>query len=260
MTMRFVSLRTAFCGLSLVAAPAALAWGSTHSIPLFESQLAAARTSGSTGGTTVVRSEIKTVLNAFLGADDGQTDAAEHAYLAGRLADPAFLAGIDTSARDYLFRYHELNDATTVPFTTDVATPAQSPAQILGASGPLVNNAWIQAGGVIERAGVVNQTTLQWAYYGAFGPSPRTFSVVTFDELATQLSSPVFGQVPSAAEVNGALDYLSGNAGDGARYYVTTWVDTYGRTGPGDIGGYVVASVNEDRDSVRFIEVMTWSQ
>ncbi|WP_140797170.1 hypothetical protein [Myxococcus xanthus] len=45
-----------------------------------------------------------------------------------------------------------------------------------------------------------------------------------------------------------------------ARYYVTTWVDPYGRARPGDIGGYVVAFVNEDRDSVRFIEVMTWSQ
>nr|QLH55541.1 hypothetical protein [Myxococcus virescens] len=258
--MKYVSLRTAFCGLSLLAAPAALAWGSTHSIPLFESQMAAARASGSTGGTTVVRSEIKTALNAFLSADDGQTDAAEHAYLSGRIADATFLAAIAPSARDYLFRYHELNDAVSTPFTTDVSTPAQTPEQILGATGPLARNAWIQAGGIMEREGVVNQTTLQWTYYSAFGPSPRTFAVVTFDELIAQLGSPVFGQTPSAAEVNGALNYLSAHAGEGERYYVSNWVDPYGRTGPGDIGGYVVAAVNEDRDSVRFIEVMTWSQ
>ncbi|MFP2958537.1 hypothetical protein ACLEPN_11990 [Myxococcus sp. 1LA] len=258
--MKSVSLRTAFCGLSLLAAPAALAWGSTHSIPLFESRVDAARATGSTGGTTVVRSEIKTALESFLSADDGQTDAAEHAHLASRIATPAFIAGIDASARDYLFRYHELNDAASTPFTTDVSTPAQTPAQILGATGPLERNAWIQAGGIMEREGVVNQTTLQWTYYSAFGPSPRTFAVVTFDELIARLSSPVFGQVPSSAEVNGALNYLSAHAGEGARYYVSTWVDPYGRTGPGDIGGYVVASVNEDRDSVRFIEVMTWSQ
>ncbi|AKQ63712.1 hypothetical protein A176_000624 [Myxococcus hansupus] len=258
--MKLVSLRTAFCGLSLLAAPAALAWGSTHSIPLFESQMATARASGSPGGTTVVRSEIKTALDSFLSADDGRTDAAEHAYLAGRIATPAFLAELDAPARDYLLRYHELNDAVATPFTTDVSTPAQTPAQLLGATGRLVNNAWIQAGGILERDGVMNQTTLQWTYYSAFGPAPSTFSVVTLAELVAQLNSPVFGQAPSSAEVIGALLYLSANAGEGARYYVSTWVDTYGRTGPGDIGGYVVASVNEDRDSVRFIEVMTWSQ
>ncbi|NOK06668.1 MULTISPECIES: hypothetical protein [Myxococcus] len=258
--MKLISLRTAFCGLSLLAAPAALAWGSTHSIPQFESRIAAARASGSAGGTTVVRSEIQSALDAFLSADDGRTDAEEYAYLASRIASPVFLTGIDASAQDYLFRYHELNDAVAAPLTTDVSTPAQTPAQILGASGPLANNAWIQAGGVLEQGGVLNQTTLEWAYYSAFGPAPRTFSVVTLNELIVRLNSPVFGQTPSSAEVNGAVAYLSANAGEGARYYVTTWVDPYGRTGPGDIGGYVVASVNEDRDSVRFIEVMTWSQ
>ncbi|NTX04613.1 MULTISPECIES: hypothetical protein [Myxococcus] len=257
--MKPSSLRAALCVLSALASPVAFAWGSTYSIPLFESRMTAARASGSTGGTTVIRSEMKTALESFLSSDDGQTDAAEYTYLAGKVASPTFLTGIDTSARDYLFRYHELNDGAATTSPLDVASPAQTPAQIFGASGRLASNAWIQEGGMLGDEGVANQTTLMWTYYGYFGPQPSTFAPVTYAELSAKLGSTIFGQAPSAAEVNGALAWLSAHAGTGARYYVASWHDSYGRTGPGDIGGYVVASVNNTRDSVRYIEVMTWS-
>ncbi|MCP3098012.1 hypothetical protein LZ198_03875 [Myxococcus sp. K15C18031901] len=219
-----------------------------------------ARSSGSVGGSSVVRAEMRTALEAFLSEDDGRTDAAEHAYLAAKVADAGFLSGIEPAAQDYLFRYHELNDGVSVSAPLEVSTPGQTPAQLFGAAGRLADHAWVQEGGIPEDEGLANQGTLQWTYYGSFGPAPSNFRVVTLAELTAQLSSPVFGQAPTAAEVSGAVAYLAENVGTGARYYVASWSDPYGRTGPGDIGGYVVASVSDDRAYVRFIEVMTWSE
>ncbi|MBN1210725.1 MAG: hypothetical protein JXB05_38105 [Myxococcaceae bacterium] len=252
--MTSLSLKSLLAGAVLLAAPAALADTST-SVPAFEAKIATARTSSSPGGTTVNRAEMSGALDSFW-TDDWMVDVDEHAYLGTKLASPTFLAGIDAAAQDFLRDFHELNDgqwAAEVDFQP-VSTPA---SQLFGASGPLANSADIAEGALISQ-GVANNDTMLYAYGYVLAQGYEDlfwFSPITPAQLVQVLSGSANQQTPSQAEVNGAAAYLTAISGEGERLYLGYW---HSYLWGGESAGYVIAAVNEDRDFVRMVRVISW--
>jgi hypothetical protein len=246
-------------GLVLLAAPAARADLPT-SKPLFESRVASARTASSLGGTTVLRQELITALDAFI--VDGWVDAQEASYLSTKVSNTSFLTGLEPAARKYLFDFHELNDAEDYEAPLSLDAVSGTPAQVFGASGPLASSARIKEGSIPEGAGVANQVTLTNVYTGVFGSSydrQSYFEPVNVEELTARLKARTAYGTPSTAEVNGALAWLARISNTGNRIYLADW-RSEGRGGPGESAGFVVAVVSADREFVRMLEVLTWAE
>jgi hypothetical protein len=246
-------------GLALLAAPAAMA-DITTSKPLFESRVASARTASSPGGTTVLRQEILTALDAFI--VDGWVDAKEASYLSTKVSSTTFLTGLEPAAKKYLLDFHELNDAEEYEAPLNLASVSGTPAQVFGASGPLASSARIKEGSIPEGAGVANQVTLTNVYTWVFGSSydrQTYFEPVNVEELTARLEARTYYGTPSTAEVNGALAWLAQSSNTGNRIYIADWRSD-GRGGPGESAGFVVAVVNADRGFVRMLEVLTWAE
>ncbi len=252
--MSSLSLKSILTGAALLVAPAALA-GTSTSVPAFEAKIATARTSTSPSGTTVNRSEMSNALDSFW-TDDWMVDANEHTYLGTKLASPTFLAGIDASAQDFLADFHELNNGMGADQLDlqKVTTPA---SQLFGASGPLASAANIAEGYMMSQAPVNNDSMLYgYGYVLAQGYEDLFwFSPITPAELEQVLSGRNYYGTPSQAEVAGAVAYLSEFSSEDERFYVGYW---HSNLWGGESAGYVVASINDDRDFVRMVRVINW--
>jgi hypothetical protein len=253
--MTLPSLKSLLAGAALLTAPAALA-DTSISVPAFEAAIATARTSGSPDGATVNLAEMREALNSFW-YDDWWVDGDEHAYLGTKLASPAFLSGISAPAQENLQKFHELNDGGDIAQLNlaRVTTPA---SQLFGASGPLASAARI-AEGPISGPGVANNDTLLYAYWyvltdpGAY-EDQWWFQPINSQELRQVLSGSANMRTPSQAEVDGAAAYLM-QIGGGTRLYVGYW---HSYLWGGEMAGYVVASVSEDRRFARMVRVLSW--
>jgi hypothetical protein len=82
------------------------------------------------------------------------------------------------------------------------------------------------------------------------------FSPITSQQLVQVLSGSANQQTPSQAEVNGAAAYLTEISGEGERLYVGYW---HSYLWGGESAGYVIAAVGDDRQFVRMVRVMSWS-
>lgn len=250
--MTSLSVKSLLAGAALLAAPAALADIYT-SAPAFDAKIAAARVSTSPGGTTVIRSEMSGALDEFW-YDDWMVDVDEHDYLGEQLSDPYFVAGINASAQDLGWDFYELNDgqwAENFDFWR-VTTPA---SVLFGANGPL---AWSSSIGEGYSEGVVNQDTLQYAYYTALVQGYEDqflFSPITDAEMVQRLSGRTMNGTPTQAEVNGAANYLRAVAGDGERFYSAEWHSNFWG---GESAGYVIAAVDDNREVMRMVRVIVW--
>jgi hypothetical protein len=255
--MRRPTLTSVVTTLTLLAAPGALA-GLSQSQPLFESALAAARSASSAQGATVNREEARGALGRFL-SDDGAVDAQERAYLTTQSGNAAFFTGFTAEASQYFTSFQELNDAATTPAPLGCYSADQTPEEAFGTDGTLAASADIQQGFIPYGQGVANQLTLRTTYFNHFRVTGvGSFDPVTEAELRIQLSTRYDGLPVTQAEVEGAVAYLKQIGGNSKRFYVATWINTHGRTAPGDLGGIVVAAVSTDRRYVRFVEVRTW--
>jgi hypothetical protein len=61
--------------------------------------------------------------------------------------------------------------------------------------------------------------------------------------------------VPSQAEVNGAAAYLTAISGEGERLYAGYW---HSYLWGGESAGYVIAAVDDNREFVRMVRVISW--
>jgi hypothetical protein len=255
--MRQQSLESVLTTLALLAAPGALA-GLSQSQPLFESALAAARSASSEQGATVTREEARGALGRFF-SDDSVVDAQERAYLSTQSSNAAFFTGFTTEATRYFTFFHELNDAATTPAPLGCYSVDQTPAEAFGTDGTLASSADIKQGFIPYSQGVANQLTLRTTYFNNFQVTGvGQFDPVTEAELRVQLSTRYDGMPVTQAEVDGAVAYINQIGGNSKRLYVASWINTRGRTAPGDLGGFVVAAVSTDRRYVRFVELRTW--
>ncbi|MCY1082325.1 hypothetical protein [Archangium lansingense] len=253
------SLKSLFGGLVLLAAPAALA-DSAANIALFDSKMTAARTSTSPSGSTVTRPEMVGALDAF--AWDSWVDATERAHLSTKVGNATFLTGLTNDAKKYLNDFYELNDAADYGAPLSMDAVSGTPAQLYGASGPLASASRIQEGSIPYGEGVANQVTLTETYGWAFGSHydyGYFFAPITEAELRTRLQQRTYSGTPTAAEVNGAVAYITQVSGTGQRLYISSW-RSMGRGGPGESAGFVVAAVSNDRRFVRMVEVLTWAE
>jgi len=251
--MKSSPLKSLMLGAALLAGSAALADSSTSG-PAFEAKIATARTSSSPEGATVNRSEARNAASEYW-YDDWYVSGDEQSYLEARLEDSTFLAGISSSAQQYLRDFNELNDAGDIAdlALARVTTPA---SQLYGASGPL---AWASsiAEGPINGYGVANNDTMLMAYGYVLAQGYEDqfwFDPIDSQELRQVLSGSANGQTPSQAEVDGAMAYLT-QVGGGTRLYVGHW---HSYLWGGESAGYVVASVSTDRRTVRMVRVINW--
>jgi hypothetical protein len=255
--MSSTSLKSLLSGMVLLAAPVALADSST-SIPAFEASVATATTTTSPGGATVLREELKPALASFM-QDSYPTgvDTTERAYLTAKLGDASFTASLATDAQQYFSAFYELNDAATVAAPLSVYPVSGTPESLFGVPGPLADNAVIQEGFIPYKQGVANQLTLGWTFVSAFGPNDHIqFEPINQAELVEVLSGHTVSGTPSAAEVQGAVNYITYISRHSNRLYVSRWA-CRGCGAPGWTGGYVVAAVSTDRRFVRMVSVMT---
>jgi len=189
--------------------------------------------------------------------DDWMVDVDEHDYLGTKLSSPTFLAGIDAAAQDLLADFHELNDgqwAAEMDFQR-VTTPA---SQLFGASGPLAWSSSIAEGGLISQ-GVANNDTMLYAYGTVLAQGYEDlfwFSPITPAQLVQILSGSANGRTPSQAEVDGAAAYLTAVSGEGERLYAGGW---HSYLWGGESAGYVIAAVDDNREFVRMVRVISWS-
>ena len=239
-----------------LATPAAAS--STTTIPQFDADIAAARSTSGPGGTQILRSEIRTAVIRLL-TDDGVVDAAERAYLAGRLADPAWGAGVTSGARKYAVDFAELNDGGPVA-PLSVSDPQIQIADQIGATGALTSSAWVQEGFIPNGAGVTNQITLQTAYRDAFNADASSFDPINVRELIDALSRNTLRGTPSADEIDGAVALISQISRNSNRLYLASWISGHRGGGPGDTGGLVVAAISTDRRFVRLFEIHSWAE
>ncbi|CAM3708001.1 hypothetical protein G4177_07310 [Corallococcus sp. ZKHCc1 1396] len=253
------SMKSLLGGLVLLTAPTALAT-STTSIPAFEASITTARGTTSPGGATVLRSELKTALNAFLNDTGGPTgvDSAERAYLTTRLNDVPFQQSLTGTAAKYYADFYELNDANPVSAPLYLSPVASTPASLYGATGPLANASRIQEGYIANGQGIANQATLGYAFGSYFGPQVSTFEPITVKELIARLSAGTVAGTPTVDEVEGATAYITQISRNSNRLYVTGW-SCRGCGAPGYTAGYVIAAVSTDRRFVRMVSVMTAS-
>jgi hypothetical protein len=256
------SLKSLLGGVVMLAAPAAWADSAT-SIPLFDSKMAAARATTSPSGTTVTRKEVADALDAFLGDDDARVDTAERAYLSTQVGDAAFLTGLTGQAKKYLTDFHELNDAADSGAPLGMNAVTGTPAELFGASGALASSARIKEGYIPNGQGVANQVTLTETYTAAFGSysydAQTFFEPITPRELITRLQAHAYSGTPGEDEVDGAVAYISQISRSSNRLYIAGW-HSWGRGGPGESAGFVVAAVSTDRRFVRMVEVLSWAE
>ena len=253
------SMKSLVGGLVLLTTPAAFAT-STTSIPAFEASVTTARGTTSPGGATILRSEIRTALNAFLNDTGGPTgvDSAERTYLTTRLNDSPFQQSLTGTAAKYFADFYELNDANTVAAPLYLSPVAGTAASLYGATGALANSSRIQEGYIANGAGVANQATLGYAFSSYFGPQSSIFEPITVKELIERLSGTTVAGTPSVDEVEGATAFITAISRNSNRLYVTGW-SCRGCGAPGWTGGYVIAAVSTDRRFVRMVSVMTAS-
>ncbi|MFP2907675.1 hypothetical protein ACLESD_22025 [Pyxidicoccus sp. 3LFB2] len=254
------SLKSLLSGVVLLASPLALA-GSTTSIPAFDAKIAAARVASSAGGTTVLRSEMSDALRRFIDGDDGTVDAAERAHLGTKVNNTTFLTGVETSARQYLNSFYELNDAATTAAPLYLGYVQSSPAELYGADGPLANASSIVEGFIPNGQGVANQRTLLTAINGSqelgYG-TPGNFYPINQAELLETLSQTAGydWETPTQEEVDGAAAFITRISASSNRLYKADWACFRGCQG--DVGGYIIAAVSTDRRFVRVVKVVTW--
>lgn len=258
--MKSTALKSLLGGVALLAAPMALA-GSTTSIPAFDAKLAAARTSTSPGGTTVLRQEIAGALRSFT-ADDGKVDAAERQYLNTVQSNASFQPSLTSQGWAYYYYFQELNDALTTPasmtcYPIDPQESYDGPFPgVYGALGGLTPKSGI-CEGYLPAGTVANQVTLQTLYFYNFdSTNVQVFEPINVRELINKLT-PLTSSVD---ELDGAVAFITELTRTSDRLYVSSWRNDYGRQYPGGLGGIVVAAVGNDRRSVRFVELLTWSE
>jgi hypothetical protein len=258
--MPSTTVRSLLGGLALLVAPATLA-GSSTTAPLFEARIAAARQATSPGGTTVTRQEMTNALDVFF-SDDWTVDTTEYNYLVSKRSDAAFLNGVTGSAQKHLTDFSELNDGAQYAAPLGLNAVSATPAVLYGASGALASSSRIREGYIPNGQGVANQVTLSDSYLAAFGGPydyPGTFQPINLRDLTQILQGRNYGGTPSVDEVDGAVAYITQISRNSNRLYSASW-RTYGRGGPGEAGGYVIAAVSTDRRFVRMVEVITWAE
>ncbi|RKG77290.1 hypothetical protein D7W79_15700 [Corallococcus exercitus] len=257
--MKTLSMTSLMGALALLSAPAAFAT-STTSIPAFEASITTAKSASSPGGTTILRSEIRNALNAFLYDTGGPTgvDSAERAYLTTRLNDTPFQQSLTGTAAKYYADFYELNDATAPVAQWAMNPVAQTPASLYGATGPLASSSSIREGAIPSSQGVVANQSILMEAFGSFGPQAGIFEPITVKELLALLSGHTVAGTPTVDEVEGALAYITAISRNSNRLYYSTW-SCRGCGAPGYTAGYVVAAVSTDRRFVRMVNVMTAS-
>jgi hypothetical protein len=107
--------------------------------------------------------------------------------------------------------------------------------------------------------GAANNDTMLYAYSDVLAQGYEDqfwFSPITSQQLVQVLSGSANQQTPSQAEVNGAAAYLTEISGEGERLYVGYW---HSYLWGGESAGYVIAAVGDDRQFVRMVRVMSWS-
>ncbi|MDC0708969.1 hypothetical protein POL68_10890 [Stigmatella sp. ncwal1] len=253
--MTSLSLKPFLGAVVLLSAPLSLADSST-TIPAFEAKVAAARSPSSPGESTVVRPEMSEALGFFL-YDDGTLDSQERAHLGTRLADAAFLAGVDAQAQKYFTDFYHLNDGATVPAVPHLWWPDATPEELYGVSGPLADASVIRDGYV---EGIANQVTLVNAAYTSFGidRQPSHFVPIDTNELIAELSVRYDGQTVTEEEVNAAAAYITWISRNSLLLYKASWNCSHCGGGPGDMGGSIFAAVSTDRRRVRMVRIRTW--
>ncbi|MGE6758021.1 hypothetical protein ACQKGO_08435 [Corallococcus interemptor] len=256
--MKTLSMKSLVGALMLLSTPALAT--STTSIPAFEAAVTAAKSSSSPGGTTILRSEIRNALNAFLYDTGGPTgvDTAERAYLTTRLNDTPFQQSLTGTAAKYFADFYELNDATTPSSQWAMNPVAQTPASLYGATGPLASSSSIREGVIPTSQNVVANQFILGEAFGSFGPQAGIFEPITVKELIALLSGHTVSGTPTVDEVEGALAYITAISRNSNRLYYSTW-SCRGCGAPGYTAGYVVAAVSTDRRFVRMVNVMTAS-
>lgn len=199
-------------------------------------------------------------LNQFL-SDDGKVDANEHAYLATKVNDATFLTNVTGSAKKFLSDFYELNDAATTAAPLGISAVQTSTAELFGTDGVLARNASVQEGYIPSGQGVANQITLATTYYNNWDSTGvGAFTPITPRELIDALKQSVFGSTATADEIDGVVAYITQISRNSNRLYMASWINTYGRGAPGDVGGFVIAAVSTDRRFVRYIEFTTWAE
>lgn len=259
--MRKLPLRALLASATLLVSPASLA-GTNTSVPLFEARITSARASTSPGGTSVLRAEMISALEAFR-SDDWVVDAAENQYLGTKQGSSAFLAGITGPAKKYLQDFRELEDGATsaAPLASNaVTTPA---AQLYGANGPLASTSVIREGSIPSGLGVANQATLTETYSAFFGDAwddQLWFEPISLHELTLSLKQSVEGGTPTSDEVDGALAYITDISRNSSRLYIAHWHSWGSPGGPGESAGRIVAAVSSDRRFVRMVNFTSWAE
>ncbi|RKH08585.1 hypothetical protein D7V97_19090 [Corallococcus sp. CA053C] len=251
--MKTLSMTSLVGALALLTAPAAFA--TSTSIPAFEASITTAKGPSSPGGTTILRSEIRTALDAFLndtGSPEG-VDSAERAYLATRLNDTPFQQSLTGTAAKYYADFHEVNDAAITGAPLYLNQVAQTPASLFGATGSL-SSARIYEGYIPNGQGVANQQTLGEAFSMAFGPQASIFEPITVRELISRLSAVSY----NVDEVEGAVAYITAISRNSNRLYTTGW-SCRGCGAPGYTQGFAIAAVSTDRRFVRMVSVTTYA-
>lgn len=259
--MRNTPLQALLAGVTLLVSPAALA-GTSTSVPTFEARITSARASTSPGGTSVLRAEMISALEAFR-SDDSTVDTAEHQYLGTKLSSSTFLTGITGPAKKYLQDFYELEDGASTPAplaSTAVTTPA---AQLYGASGPLASTSVIREGAIPSGQGVANQVTLTATYDTYFNDGyddPVYFEPISLRELTLMLKQGVEGGTPTSDEVDGALAFITDISRNSSRLYIAHWHSWGSSGGPGESAGRIVAAVSSDRRFVRMVNLTSWAE
>lgn len=254
--MKHAPLKSLLGTLCLLAAPAALA-GSTTTIPAFEAKMSTARTASSPGGVKVLRTEMAGALVSFT-SDDGKVDAAERQYLTARLGDAAFQTNLTGQAWNYFYYFQELNDGATTPSQTQCYPyDAGQAAELYGDAAGLASKSSICDGYLPTSTGIANQVTLKHLYFSSFdSTNVGNFTPVNVRELINELSS----LTTSEDELDGAVAFITELSRTSDRLYIASWRNDYGRQYPGGLGGIVVAAIDTDRRSFRFVELLTWSE
>lgn len=258
--MPSTTVRSLLGGLALLVAPATLA-GSSTTGPQFEAKIAAARQATSPGGTAVIRQEMTDALDVFF-SDDWTVDTTEYSYLASKRSNATFLNGITGSAQKHLTDFNELNDGAEYAAPLGLNAVSSTPAVLYGASGPLASSSRIREGYIPSGQGVANQVTLAGTYTAVFGSSyddPVLFQPINLRDLTQILQRRAYSGTPSVDEVDGAVAYITQISRNSNRLYYASW-HSWGRGGPGESGGYVIAAVSTDRRFVRMVEVITWAE
>ncbi|NOK35074.1 hypothetical protein HMI49_17890 [Corallococcus exercitus] len=256
--MKTLSMTSLLGGLMLFAAPALA--DSTTSIPAFEASITAAKSTTSPGGTTIVRAEIRTALEAFVYDTGGPVgvDSAERAYLTTRLNDTPFQQSLTGTAAKYYADFYELNDATFTSHPLYQGSVSGTAASLFGATGPLASNADIKEGYIPNGQGIANQTTLGTAFSTYFEPPVGPFQPITVKELIERLgTTSIKGSIPSVDEVEGAVAYITQISRNSNRLYAADWTCRRCSFSPWNTRGYVIAAVSTDRRFVRMVSVWT---